>query len=123
MTTTQRPAGSAAPAGPLTRRRHRSPAVAAASRRLGRGRSLLRIGPVSLLIRRRAVLVAAVLTVLLLLAVVLSLSLGTPYVAPADVLRALSGAGTPYDLVVFDLRLPRVVLAAWPAPPSAWPAR
>ncbi|WP_341869942.1 FecCD family ABC transporter permease, partial [Micromonospora arida] len=76
------------------------------------GRSLLRVGPVSLLIRRRAVLVAAVLTVLLLLAVVLSLSLGTPYVAPADVLRALSGAGTPYDLVVFDLRLPRVVLAA-----------
>ncbi|WP_433317872.1 FecCD family ABC transporter permease [Micromonospora sp. CA-269861] len=76
------------------------------------GRSLLRIGPVSLLIRRRAVLVAAALTVLLLLAVVLSLSLGTPYVAPADVLRALSGAGTPYDLVVFDLRLPRVVLAA-----------
>ncbi|MEK8106782.1 iron chelate uptake ABC transporter family permease subunit [Micromonospora sp. M12] len=76
------------------------------------GRSLLRIGPVSLLIRRRATLVAAVLTVLLLLAVVLSLSLGTPYVAPADVLRALSGAGTPYDLVVFDLRLPRIVLAA-----------
>ncbi|MEU7927839.1 iron ABC transporter permease [Micromonospora sp. NPDC049107] len=76
------------------------------------GRSLLRVGPVSLLIRRRATLVAAVLTVLLLLAVVLSLSLGTPYVAPADVLRALSGAGTPYDLVVLDLRLPRVVLAA-----------
>ncbi|MFG2046897.1 FecCD family ABC transporter permease [Micromonospora sp. NPDC048935] len=76
------------------------------------GRSLLRLGPVSLLIRRRAVLVAAVLTVLLLAAVVLSLSLGTPYVAPADVLRALSGAGTPYDLVVLDLRLPRVVLAA-----------
>ncbi|MDG4758894.1 iron ABC transporter permease [Micromonospora sp. WMMD710] len=76
------------------------------------GRSLLRIGPVSLLIRRRAVLVAVALTVLLLLAVVLSLSLGTPYVAPADVLRALSGAGTPYDLVVFDLRLPRVMLAA-----------
>ncbi|MEU8184049.1 iron ABC transporter permease [Micromonospora sp. NPDC049047] len=75
-------------------------------------RSLLRVGPVSLLIRRRAVLVAAVLTVLLLSAVVLSLSLGTPYVAPADVLRALSGAGTPYDLVVLDLRLPRVVLAA-----------
>ncbi|MEU7585519.1 iron ABC transporter permease [Micromonospora sp. NPDC049230] len=76
------------------------------------GRSLVRVGPVSLLVRRRAVLVAGALTVLLLLAVVLSLSLGTPYVAPADVLRALSGAGTPYDLVVFDLRLPRVVLAA-----------
>ncbi|WP_410814031.1 FecCD family ABC transporter permease [Micromonospora sp. 067-2] len=88
--------------------------VDAASGAAGRlpGRSLLRIGPVSLQIRRRAVLVATALTVLLLLAVVLSLSLGTPYVAPADVLRALSGAGTPYDLVVFDLRLPRIVLAA-----------
>ncbi|MGC1212070.1 MAG: iron chelate uptake ABC transporter family permease subunit, partial [Micromonospora sp.] len=76
------------------------------------GRSLLRVGPVSVQIRRRAVAVAAVLTVLLAVAAVLSLSLGTPYVAPADVLRALSGAGTPYDLVVFELRLPRLVLAA-----------
>ncbi|MBG6066668.1 FecCD family ABC transporter permease [Micromonospora ureilytica] len=106
MTTTRHPSGPAdtsavAAAGSAGADRARLP-----------GRSLLRIGPVSLLIRRRAVLVVAVLTVLLLLAVVLSLSLGTPYVAPADVLRALSGAGTPYDLVVFDLRLPRVVLAA-----------
>ncbi|MEW1585545.1 iron ABC transporter permease [Micromonospora vinacea] len=127
MTTTRRPLGPAdppgrsgpagspdqaglpGPAGPSTVPAVGSPGADAA--RLP-GRSLLRIGPVSLLIRRRAVLVAAALTVLLLLAVVLSLSLGTPYVAPADVLRALSGAGTPYDLVVFDLRLPRVVLAA-----------
>ncbi|MFG3700210.1 FecCD family ABC transporter permease [Micromonospora sp. NPDC047620] len=76
------------------------------------GRSLVRVGPVSVQIRRRSVLVAATLVVLLLGAGVLSLSLGTPYVAPVDVLRALSGAGTPYDLVVFDLRLPRLVLAA-----------
>ncbi|MEV4489484.1 iron ABC transporter permease [Micromonospora coxensis] len=76
------------------------------------GRSLLRVGPVSLQIRRRAVLVALASTGLLAAAAVLSLSLGTPYVAPADVLRALSGAGTPYDLVVLDLRLPRLVLAA-----------
>ncbi|QLQ35082.2 FecCD family ABC transporter permease [Micromonospora robiginosa] len=62
--------------------------------------------------RWRAVVVAGVLLVLLLGAVVLSLSLGTPYVAPGDVLRSLSGAGTPYDLVVRDLRLPRAVLAA-----------
>ncbi|MET8041109.1 iron chelate uptake ABC transporter family permease subunit [Micromonospora sp. NPDC005215] len=104
--------GAVGPAGPAGV----SVAATAASTGAGdarlAGRSLLRIGPVSLLIRRRAVLVAAVLTVLLLSAVVLSLSLGTPYVAPADVLRALSGADTPYDLVVFDLRLPRVVLAA-----------
>ncbi|MEU8262063.1 iron ABC transporter permease [Micromonospora sp. NPDC048999] len=76
------------------------------------GRSLLRVGPVTLQVRRRPVLVAATLVLLLAGAVVLSLSLGTPYVAPADVLRALSGAGTPYDLVVLHLRLPRVVLAA-----------
>ncbi|WP_245718786.1 FecCD family ABC transporter permease [Micromonospora rhizosphaerae] len=76
------------------------------------GRSLLRLGPVSVQIRRRSVLVAVALTGLLAVAGMLSLSLGTPYVAPADVLRALSGADTPYHLVVFDLRLPRIVLAA-----------
>ena len=59
-----------------------------------------------------AVLVAAVLTVLLAGRRARASRLGTPYVAPVDVLRALSGAGTPYDLVVLDLRLPRVVLAA-----------
>ncbi|MFG1951517.1 FecCD family ABC transporter permease [Micromonospora sp. NPDC048830] len=76
------------------------------------GRWLLRVGPVRVPVRRRPLLVAAALVVLLAAAGVLSLSLGTPYVAPADVLRALSGAGTPYDLVVLDLRLPRLVLAA-----------
>ncbi|MFC0509207.1 FecCD family ABC transporter permease [Micromonospora costi] len=76
------------------------------------GRSLLRLGPVSMQIRRRSVVVAAVLLVLLAVALVFSLSLGTPYVAPADVLHSLSGAGTPYDLVVLNLRLPRAVLAA-----------
>lgn len=76
------------------------------------GRSLLRVGPLTVPVRRRPVLVAVTLVLLLAAAVVLSLSLGTPYVAPADVLRALSGAGTPYDLVVLDLRLPRAVLAA-----------
>ncbi|MFE0526332.1 iron chelate uptake ABC transporter family permease subunit [Micromonospora parva] len=105
-------AGSAGPAQPPGQPTATAGASTGRDRGGLPGRSLLRVGPVSLLIRRRAVLVAAVLTVLLLLAVVLSLSLGTPYVAPADVLRALSGAGTPYDLVVFDLRLPRVVLAA-----------
>jgi iron complex transport system permease protein len=76
------------------------------------GRSLVRIGLASLLVRRRSALVAAALAVALAVAAVLSLSLGTPFVAAADVLRSLSGAGTPYDLVVLDLRLPRLVLAA-----------
>ncbi|MFG1758717.1 FecCD family ABC transporter permease [Micromonospora echinofusca] len=98
-----------------------APTAPAAKRPAGRprvgvtalpGRSLVRIGPVAVQVRRRSVLVAAALVVLLLAAGLLSLSLGTPYVAPVDVLRALSGAGTPYDLVVLDLRLPRLVLAA-----------
>ncbi|MFJ8580636.1 FecCD family ABC transporter permease [Micromonospora sp. NPDC093277] len=76
------------------------------------GRSLLRVGPVTVQVRRRPMLVAATLVLLLAGAVVLSLSLGTPYVAPVDVLRSLSGAGTPYDLVVLHLRLPRAALAA-----------
>ncbi|WP_281939433.1 FecCD family ABC transporter permease [Micromonospora sp. AKA38] len=70
------------------------------------------MGAVAVPFRWRAVVVAGVLLGLLLGAVVVSLSLGTPYVAPGDVLRSLSGAGTPYDLVVRDLRLPRAVLAA-----------
>ncbi|MFU8851413.1 FecCD family ABC transporter permease [Micromonospora sp. SL1-18] len=76
------------------------------------GRVVLRVGAVAVQVRRRPVRVAAVLLVLLVAAVVVGLSLGTPYVAPVDVLRALSGAGTPYDLVVLNLRLPRAVLAA-----------
>lgn len=75
------------------------------------GRTLLRAGRFSLLIRRRAVLVSLVLILLLLAGVVLGVSLGTPYVAPGDVLRSLLGGGTPYDVVVQRLRLPRVVLA------------
>jgi len=43
--------------------------------------------------------------------VLASLCVGSQYVAPQDVLRALSGNGTPYDVVVRELRLPRTVLA------------
>ncbi|MFE0593002.1 FecCD family ABC transporter permease [Micromonospora echinospora] len=89
----------------------RGSAAPDATRRLP-GRWLLRAGPVGVQIRRRSVLVAAALTALLAVAMLLSLSVGTPYVAAPDVLRALSGAGTPYDLVVLELRLPRLVLAA-----------
>ncbi|WP_405093470.1 iron ABC transporter permease [Micromonospora sp. NBC_01392] len=96
---------SAAPDGPQPQDR-RGPGGALA------GKALLRVGPVAMPFRWRAVVVAGVLLGLLLGAMVVSLSLGTPYVAPGDVLRSLSGAGTPYDLVVRDLRLPRAVLAA-----------
>lgn len=85
--------------------------VSAAAVEVG-GRGVLRVGPVSVRVRRRPVVVAAVLLLLLGAAVMLSLSLGVPYVAPGDVLRAVAGNGTPYDLVVLKLRLPRAVLAA-----------
>ncbi|WP_234361626.1 iron chelate uptake ABC transporter family permease subunit [Plantactinospora sp. BB1] len=75
------------------------------------GRTMLRLGPTRLVVRHRPLLVGGVLVVLLAAAVVLALSLGTPYVAPQDVLASLLGTGTRYDLVVLELRLPRVVLA------------
>ncbi|GIF71630.1 FecCD family ABC transporter permease [Asanoa siamensis] len=73
--------------------------------------SSVRVGRVSLLVRRRAVVVSLVLAALVVVALVFALWLGRPYVAPVDVLRSLSGAGTPYDVVVQRLRLPRAVLA------------
>ncbi len=75
------------------------------------GRTLVRAGGLAFLVRRRSVAVSVVILVLLVAAVVLALSMGRPYVAPGDVLRSLSGTGTPYDVVVHRLRLPRVVLA------------
>jgi len=75
------------------------------------GRSLLRVGAAGILVRRRSVVVAAALLVVLAGAVLASLCVGSQYVAPQDVLRALSGNGTPYDVVVRELRLPRTVLA------------
>ncbi|MEV4756602.1 iron ABC transporter permease [Micromonospora sp. NPDC049559] len=97
------------PGGPTTAPR---PPVTAAHPGRPAGRTLLRLGGASLLVRRRPLLVALVLTVVLAAALLASLSLGTPYVSAVDVLRSLSGAGTPYDLVVLELRLPRAVLAA-----------
>lgn len=73
--------------------------------------TVLRAGNASFLVRRRAVVVSLVLLAALAVALLLAVSLGRPYVAPGDVLRSLSGAGTPYDVVVQRLRLPRAVLA------------
>jgi iron complex transport system permease protein len=67
-------------------------------------------GGLAFRVRGRSVAVSAVVLVLLVAAVVLALSAGRPYVAPQDVVRSLLGDGTPYDVVVQRLRLPRVVL-------------
>lgn len=73
--------------------------------------TLVRAGGASFLVRRRPVVVAAALLAVLAAAVLTSLCVGTQYIAPQDVLRALAGNGTPYDVVVRELRLPRTVLA------------
>lgn len=64
----------------------------------------------SLLIPRRALAVNLMLTLCLLLAAVASLALGEVRLTPADVWRALTGAGPALDqLVVRELRLHRVL--------------
>ncbi|HEY8481045.1 MAG TPA: iron chelate uptake ABC transporter family permease subunit [Spirillospora sp.] len=67
-------------------------------------------GPVSFVVRRRPAVVGAVLVLLTGAAVVLSLGVGSTFVPPADVARALAGQGT-FTVVVQELRLPRVTVA------------
>lgn len=69
-------------------------------------------GPVSLVLPRRTLLVTLTLGVVLLAAMIAAISIGTLAVPPLDVVRALLTGGTDYDLVVRELRWPRVVLGA-----------
>ncbi|WP_089099804.1 FecCD family ABC transporter permease [Streptomyces hyaluromycini] len=66
----------------------------------------------SLVLHKRSILVALALLGLLAVAMTASASLGQTYISPADVWRTLRGAPTPYDLVVNELRVPRIVLGA-----------
>ncbi|MGH3729616.1 MAG: FecCD family ABC transporter permease [Micromonosporaceae bacterium] len=73
------------------------------------GRWTVRRREVSFAVHRRSAVVTLVLTGLLAVAVTVSLSLGTTYIAPLDVVRALLSDEGPDSLVVNVLRLPRVV--------------
>ncbi|MFG3018400.1 FecCD family ABC transporter permease [Streptomyces sp. NPDC048254] len=66
----------------------------------------------SLLFHRRSMIVALALLLGLLLAMAASASLGRTYIPPADVWHTIRGDRTPYDLVVGELRVPRIVLGA-----------
>ncbi|MER6219749.1 iron chelate uptake ABC transporter family permease subunit [Streptomyces sp900105755] len=66
----------------------------------------------SLLFHRRSLLVAVALLALLALAMTASACLGQTCISPADVWRTLRGAHTPYDVVVNQLRGPRIVVGA-----------
>jgi iron complex transport system permease protein len=77
------------------------------------GSALLRPHPrVSLLLHRRAGAVAAALVLLLATVMLVSACVGQSYVGPAEVYGVLRGRPGPYDLVVGELRLPRIVLGA-----------
>ncbi|MFD5076113.1 FecCD family ABC transporter permease [Streptomyces sp. NPDC058371] len=67
---------------------------------------------VSLLLHRRSALVVGVLFVLLFGVMLGSACAGRTYVPPGEVWQVLRGQRTAYDLVVGELRVPRIVLGA-----------
>ncbi|GAA1361241.1 FecCD family ABC transporter permease [Catellatospora chokoriensis] len=73
---------------------------------------IVSVGPASFVLPRRTLLITLALGVVLLAAMIAAISIGTLAVPPLDVVRALLTGGTDYDLVVRELRWPRVVLGA-----------
>ncbi|MDL4771305.1 MULTISPECIES: FecCD family ABC transporter permease [Thermomonosporaceae] len=73
------------------------------------GRTVVRAGPLAFVVRRRAAAAGLLLIVLTAAATLVSLGVGSTFIAPLDVVRALAGDG-PSTVVVQDLRLPRIVL-------------
>ncbi|WP_207943045.1 iron ABC transporter permease [Actinomadura sp. KC345] len=66
-------------------------------------------GPVTFVVRRRPAVVGAVLALLTGAAAVVSLGVGSSFVPPVDVVRALAGQGTS-TVIIQDLRLPRITV-------------
>ncbi|MFF4057440.1 FecCD family ABC transporter permease [Streptomyces sp. NPDC001668] len=79
----------------------------------GRTTTVLRPHPrVSLLVHRRSVAVALVLLTFLLTVMAASACVGRTYVSPAEVWHTVRTGTGPHDLVVNELRVPRIVLGA-----------
>ncbi|WP_369189904.1 FecCD family ABC transporter permease [Streptomyces sp. R08] len=77
------------------------------------GVSVLRPHPsVSLLLHRRSAAVAATLVLLLAVAMLAAACLGQTYISPGAVWHTLRTGSGQYDLVVNELRVPRIVLGA-----------
>jgi ABC-type enterobactin transport system permease subunit len=77
----------------------------------GPGRTAVRIGPLSAVLRSRQLLVVAAALVLLVLLSAVSLGRGDFPIGVADVLRTLIGAGEQAQaFVVLDLRAPRILV-------------
>jgi iron complex transport system permease protein len=94
----------AACAHPCRPRRHACPQA---------GRVVLRpTATTSLLLDRRSALVAVVLLTLLAAVMLASACLGQTYISPAEVWHTLRTGTGPNELVVGELRVPRIVLGA-----------
>ncbi|MFA3839320.1 FecCD family ABC transporter permease [Streptomyces aureus] len=74
------------------------------------GYSVVRAGRATFLLHRRAAVVAVSLVVLLAAASLAYLCVGESFVAPAEVLRVVTGRPSPDELVVGTLRAPRMVV-------------
>ncbi|MFC9494492.1 iron ABC transporter permease [Streptomyces sp. NBC_01474] len=74
------------------------------------GYSVVRAGRAAFLLHRRAAVVAVSLVVLLAAASLAYLCVGESFVAPAEVLRVVTGRPSPDELVVGTLRAPRMVV-------------
>ena len=75
-----------------------------------RSRPAVRVGPISLVLRPRAVAVTSALLLALLAVAVLNVGRGDYPVPPAEVLRVLTGGGARAErFIVLDLRLPRTL--------------
>ena len=76
------------------------------------GRPAVRVGPVSLVWRPRAILVPAILVAVVVLLLALGVGLGDFPLSVPEVLRILAGGGTDADrFIVLELRLPRSLTA------------
>ncbi|WP_329545793.1 iron ABC transporter permease [Streptomyces sp. NBC_01356] len=76
------------------------------------GLSAVRHRGLSVLLHRRSAAVVCALVLLLAGVMLLSACVGQTYIPPSEVWRVLRGQGGPYDLIVGELRVPRIVLGA-----------
>ncbi|MDH6217288.1 iron complex transport system permease protein [Streptomyces pseudovenezuelae] len=95
-----------------------APSRAALAARLGAvgaaaGTTIFRPHPrISLLLHRRSATVAVLLFFLLAAVMLASACLGQTYISPVEVWHTLRTGAGPYELVVGELRVPRIVLGA-----------
>ncbi|MFF1355604.1 FecCD family ABC transporter permease [Streptomyces sp. NPDC058297] len=74
------------------------------------GYSVVRAGSAAFLLHRRAAVAAVSLVVLLAAACLAYLCVGESFIAPAEVLKVITGRPSPDELVVGTLRAPRMVV-------------